>query len=276
MTQVLIGTDPELFLKNSEGKFISGHDLIPGTKTRPHPVALGAIQVDGVALEFNTDPAATSEEFLQNIEAVIAQITLEYKKVNPDLEIAIEPTATFEEDYFSTLPDEAKELGCQPDYNAYTGKPNKKPSTKKPMRTASGHVHIGWGKFRASDEDHFQTCMKMVRQLDSLLFVSSLLWDSDKTRRELYGKIGAFRPKSYGVEYRPMSNRWLSHVSIQEFVFEATQKAAMDFLEGIYYEEDPKIKDMIDSIHSGYDPDEDLIRQYLRHLNSEFGTPLFI
>lgn len=276
MTQVLIGTDPEVFLKDKEGRFVSGHDLIPGTKRDPFVVPLGAIQRDGVALEFNTDPAATKEEFVGNISVVMDFLEQEYKKVNPDLSIVIEPTATFDRKYFMSLPEEARELGCEPDYSAYTGKPNEKPSTTKPFRTGSGHVHVGWGKFSPHSDEHFEVCMGMVRQLDSLLFLSSLLWDDDKTRRELYGKIGAFRPKAYGVEYRPMSNRWLSKVSIQEFVFEAVKKASEDFLSGVIYEDDPKISDMIVSIHQGYDPDEKEIRQYLRHLNSKFNTPLFL
>lgn len=274
--QVLLGTDPELFLKDPLGNFVSAHDLIPGSKQYPHQVSLGAIQPDGVALEFNTDPASTKEEFTRNISVVLDQLEAEYKKVRPDLQIVIEPTATFSREYFDSLPLIATELGCQPDFNAYTGKTNKKPETDEPSRTAGGHIHIGWGRFSVTDDDHFEVCRGMIRQFDAVLFLSSLLWDSDTRRRALYGNIGAFRPKSYGVEYRPLSNRWLSSVGIQEFIFEASQKAAMDFLEGIYYESDSLVAEMLSSIHHGDDPTEKEIRQYLRHLNDKFGTPLFV
>jgi hypothetical protein len=40
-------------------------------------------------------------------------------------------------------PEEAKELGCEPDLDAYTMKENPKPNANTNMRTASGHIHIG-------------------------------------------------------------------------------------------------------------------------------------
>ena len=58
MTQILVGCDPEVFVAKG-GKFISAHGMIPGTKKAPHKVERGAVQVDGMALEFNIDPAAS-------------------------------------------------------------------------------------------------------------------------------------------------------------------------------------------------------------------------
>ena len=59
----MIGSDPELFLEDANGKVISAIGKIGGTKKRPKPVkALGkgfAIQEDNVLLEYNT-PAAKS------------------------------------------------------------------------------------------------------------------------------------------------------------------------------------------------------------------------
>lgn len=274
--KVLIGTDPELFVKDKNGVFFSGHDLIPGDKRSPFRVNKGAIQVDGVALEFNTEPASTKEEFCENISEVIAQMTDIYKKVRPDLDIAIEPTATFDPDYFFSLPQEALLLGCEPDFSAYTGKPNKKPKTTEPFRTGSGHIHVGFGRFKHKTPEHMSLCCALVRQLDAVLFLSSLLWDDDQKRRELYGKIGAFRPKTYGLEYRPMSNRYLSRRAIQEFVFEAAVKATEDFLDGVIYEYENFVFNMIYSINEGHTPDEKEIRSYLRALNDRFGTPLFL
>jgi len=72
----------------------------------------------------------------------------------------------------------------------------------------------------------------MTKELDFVLYNSSLSWDNDDRRRELYGKPGSFRPKPYGVEYRVLSNMWLKSISTQKFVFDAAKAVASKFLKG--------------------------------------------
>jgi hypothetical protein len=47
-------------------------------------------------------------------------------------------------------------------------------------------------------------------------------------RRGLYGKRGAYRPKSYGVEYRTLSNFWVGHPALCDWAWRATAKAIDD------------------------------------------------
>ncbi len=271
---ITIGTDPECFLIDQSGTYFSGHDLIKGTKARPYPVKNGAIQVDGVALEFNTAPARTKEEFTQYISDVLSSLTAEYSKIRPDLTIAMTPTATFSREYFDTLPESAVELGCTPDFNAYTGKENDPPSTTEPFRTGAGHIHVGWTKYaNPHDDEHFETSRGLVRQLDTVLYPASLLWDSDDKRRTLYGKIGAFRPKSYGVEYRPLSNAYLADKRIQEFVFETTKKASEDFFNGILYYDFEFAQNFISLIQSGEGITREQVGSYLTQVQNKFGVP---
>lgn len=276
MLNVLIGTDPELFLKDQTGAYVSAHDLIPGSKILPHRVQSGAIQPDGVAAEFNTNPAATADEFLANIDQVIEQLQDTFKRIRPDLTIAITPTATFEREYFDGLPQIATVLGCTPDYNAYTGGENDPPSTDEPFRTGSGHIHVGWGRgFKPHNEEHFSKCRLMVKQLDTVLYVSSLLWDADDKRRTLYGKIGAFRPKNYGVEYRPLSNSYLQSKEIQRTVFDITKRCSELFLnEGVALFEDTYAQEMVNKILNGKTPGVHDIDEYLRYMADRYKTPL--
>lgn len=276
MAQVLIGTDPELFLKDESGRYVSAHDLIPGSKHQPHRVERGALQPDGVAAEFNTDPAATADEFLANIDQVIEQLESTFKTLRPDLTIAITPTATFEKEYFDGLPMVATILGCTPDYNAYTGGENDPPSTTEPFRTGSGHIHVGWGRgFKPNHKEHFEKCRLMVKQLDTVLYVSSLLWDSDDKRRTLYGKIGCFRPKVYGVEYRPLSNSYLQSKEIQRSVFEITKRCSELFLnEGVALFEDTYAAEIVNKIINGKVPSINEIDEYLRYMNDRYQTPM--
>lgn len=232
MRNITIGADPELFTRSREtGLFVSAHRMVRGTKENPLPVECGALQVDGTALEFNIDPAATCDEFVRNIARVREQMGAAVAEFNVDIEAC--PVAEFDPDYFHRLPPQATELGCNPDYNAYTLEPNPMPDGERTFRTGSGHVHIGWGDgFDATSQEHFFACITLVRQLDYYLGLATLLWDGDDRRRELYGKAGAFRPKSYGLEYRVPSNVWLKNEATQRFVFEATMKATLDLMDG--------------------------------------------
>lgn len=273
------GADPEVFLVDKLGKFVSAHDLLPGTKENPHPVPFGAIQVDGVAFEFNIDPASSAMEFIGNIKKVMKTGENMVKEGRSDLEIKISPTATFDPEYFRDLPDEPKLLGCTPDYNAYTEEENTPPSTDEPFRTGSFHLHVGWRSDVKDTEypDHWKECVSYVKQLDAVLFPTSMLWDSDEKRRSLYGKIGAFRPKRYGVEYRPMSNMVLSSVLIQKFVFDAASRAS-DLLANMKIKiyEDDFAEQMIRDFQDNRAVSKDDIRYYNRYLNEKYAIPLFL
>lgn len=217
---ITIGADPETFVREiATGKFVSAHTLMPGTKKEPHAVECGAVQVDGTLAEFNIVPAMTARHFVSYNLQVMAQM----KRILGDkYEVVIQPTATYEPEYWKTLPADVKILGCDPDFNAYTGQVNPKPdpSANPSMRTASGHVHIGWGKnFDIHDPAHFADCCYVAKVMDFTLGIRSLLWDPDPTRRQLYGKAGCFRPKTYGMEYRTMSNQWLTNQDLMEYVY---------------------------------------------------------
>ena len=75
----------------------------------------------------------------------------------------------------------------------------------------------------------------MTRQLDISLFLPSLLFDDDTERRKLYGFPGSFRPKQYGVEYRPLSNKWLRNEVLMTWVFNTTLRSVRDHFMGIDY-----------------------------------------
>ena len=222
------GCDPEVFVRQN-GQFVTAHNLVPGTKTDPHKVPFGAIQVDGMALEFNIDPAETADQWVHNIKQVYHAL----QAAVPGYQLVNCPTADFNLEYFKSCPDEAKILGCDPDYNAYTGGMNEPPQGDRPFRTAAGHVHIGWLDdliSNVSDPGHIADCELIIRNLDYTLGIQSLLYDADNRRRSLYGAAGAYRPKPYGVEYRVLSNVWLESEDLQRWVFN-TAKRTMELIE---------------------------------------------
>lgn len=225
--EILVGTDPEVFVRRrSTGMFLSAHTFFPGTKEAPFPVRDGAIQVDGVAAEFNITPADNFADFAGNIATVTGLMQSILANQDTDLELVVTPTATFTREYFDALPEETKKLGCSPDYNAWTRQMNEPPKTDKPFRTGAGHIHLGWEEVAdVTDEDFVETCREVTKNLDASLYVMSHCWDDDRSRRSLYGKKGAFRPKLYGMEYRVLSNMFLQKPAIVKWCFEAAQHA---------------------------------------------------
>lgn len=229
--RILIGADPEVFAYHKEtGQAVSVHDKLPGIKHSPMKIPRGAIQVDGLAAEFNIDPVDNYPEFSRNIHHVYGVMSRILQHKYPNLILRPTPVANFFPEYMAALPREAKELGCEPDYNAYTGKENPKPDGEVNFRTGSGHIHIGWTEEASPhDPEHFKTCCDLVKELDFLLYNSSCWWDKDTERRKLYGAPGAFRPKPYGVEYRVLSNAWLADPRAIRFVFYASDAIARRF-----------------------------------------------
>ena len=216
-----IGADPELFI-GKEGVVASAFGLIKGDKQNPHPVKNGAVQVDGMALEFNIDPASDLKGFQRNLGSVLKQMM----KMVPEYGIVPNASVVFGDDIIKAQPEEALELGCEPDFNGYSSGPNPTPNGDGNMRTAGGHIHIGG--FFAEDpmeETHFKTCQRLARILDEELGIYSILWDTDDKRRSMYGKATCFRPKTYGMEYRTLSNSWLFSKGRQRFVYNAVRRS---------------------------------------------------
>jgi len=220
---ILLGADPELFIVDKAGTFISAHDIIPGSKKSPFQVECGAVQPDGVAAEFNIDPAETEDQFNRNIETVLKQMDEMVKKVDKDLILRFVPLAKFSERVWSSVPDQAKVLGCDPDFNVH-GEVNENPIMRledRPIRTAAGHVHIGWTNVDdPTVRDHFEDCLYIAQGFYNAHLLSfSPNTQDEQERLRYYGHSGSFRPKKYGVELRAPSNVWVSEEKLRRKMF---------------------------------------------------------
>jgi hypothetical protein len=216
-----MGSDPEIFLKDKKLlRFTSAHDLIPGTKEKPHALVNGFVQVDGVAMEFNSKPAYTPIEFAQNHTALLQEL----KTLLPEhIEMEFAPSVVFDKMFFDSLPDDPKELGCNPDYNGFYNTVNPRPNPgrrNETMRTGSGHIHISWTENQdVNDISHRWDCNYIVKCLEHIVGPYLHIWDKDMNRSTLYGRPYALRYRTYGVEWRTPSNAWLRHPELYEWLF---------------------------------------------------------
>lgn len=226
--ELLVGADPELFLKLGN-KFVGAEGVIPGTKYKPYKVPKGAVQVDGMAVEFNIDPASSEDMFVDHIQSVMGTLD----EMVGEHKLLCRPSIKFSKGVWTEADDNSKILGCEPDFNAYTGEANPKPEGPDRFRTAAGHIHIGWTEGEdTNDPHHILECETIVKELDFRLGYPSLLMDADKERRTLYGAAGAYRPKSYGLEYRVLSNFWLLEEKYQRWVYKVVKETLRDLAGG--------------------------------------------
>ncbi len=228
--EFMLGADPELFIKcKATGKLVSAHGMLPGDKKNPFKVPHGAVQVDGMAAEFNIDPAKTYAEFSRNIKSVMASLQ---EIIGDEYELVACPTAHFGQELIDAQPPEARELGCDPDYDAYDGNQNPTPEVNTPFRTGAGHVHIGWTMgVDISLQQHKDICEHLIRNLD-LYTLPFLKLEDDVERRQLYGKAGAYRLKEYGVEYRTPSNVWLTDDKTMRLMWDSVRQAILACVHG--------------------------------------------
>lgn len=209
-----LGSDPELFLTDKNGNPLAVCGMIGADKWNPMQVPNlpqgFTWQEDNVALEFGIPPAASAEEFIAHIKTVQADFFKKKKHLSfSKLSCIVFP------DEQMTAP-ASRIFGCEPDYNAWTGKVNKKPEPPVPnMRSAGGHIHV------ETDLDK----RSVIQAMDLYLGVPSVLMDAGKDRRKLYGKYGAYRSKPYGVEYRVLSNFWIFEDKHIKWVWENTERA---------------------------------------------------
>jgi len=171
------------------------------------------------------------------------------KEIPGNTSILITPVAEFGADYISKQPEAATRLGCDPDFDAWKdGSVNQPPNAQLPFRTAAGHVHIGWTNVEDHlDYDHMQECCNVIKQMDFFLGLPSLLFDRDVKRRTMYGRPGCFRPKTYGAEYRVLSNQWLRNDALKRWVFKNVQAGMDRYNKGdfVFYKVNKKILDMM-------------------------------
>lgn len=225
---ILIGCDPEVFLRDRKtGEFVSAAGFFPGTKSEPFKVDCGAIQVDGTALEFNITPADTETDFFNNVRTVYTQMEKMVHEVNPDWIIDATPVATYSDPIWSSIDESAKILGCDPDYRSFDGRVNSNPIEKLkdlPVRTGSGHIHIGWSKDENPQApEHFEDARFIAHGFYSK-HIFAAKTDDEERRLKYYGHNGSFRPKSYGVELRMPSNLWLKSERLIRGTFTKTRQ----------------------------------------------------
>lgn len=236
-SDLLLGSDPEIFLTR-DGKIISAIDLIGGSKEKPLVVKDGTLQEDNIMAEIGINPTNNVEEFIRRHKSVMAELVVK-TRAQP----LITASEIIDKMILTANPNRAFKFGCDPDFNAYTQEANPNPDPSGLLRTCAGHIHLG---FEAEDKNADGAC-DLIKHLDVTVGLWSVLVDKDDRRREKYGKAGAFRPKSYGLEYRVPSNFWLQNDSLMKEVFERTVAGYTNMFKGVSLLDPTKVQAAINT-----------------------------
>lgn len=228
-----IGADPEVFLVQDE-QWKAPFSYTKGTKRNPEVIGknrmgLRTVQVDGVALEFNTEPCETFTQFNNSIRCSLNYLK---RKVERDgLGISMIPRAL---PSWPEVPHENRQLGCDRDFNAWDFDWNS-PPVDEDNRYAGGHIHIGWTKDQEPTEENLFICSTIVKELDASIGLASVICDLyGAERRQRYGKAGSFRLKPYGLEYRVLSNYWIFTEGMRRYITFTLNQTLFNILSGVF------------------------------------------
>jgi hypothetical protein len=215
-----IGADIEVFLQNKDtNEIVSAEGIVQGSKHAPFFFKDGnpffATSLDNVMCEFCIPPASTEDEFSDSIQEALDYIR---KTIPKNLIPLAVPSAYLNEKYLQT--ENAQLFGCEPDFNAWEyGSTNPRPDAITNLRSCGGHIHIGYKK---PDRD---VSRLLMCAMDIYVGLASVIQEPDNERKTLYGKAGAFRWKSYGAEYRTVSNYYLATTKLRKWAFNNTMEA---------------------------------------------------
>lgn len=206
MKNITLGCDPELFLYDTEKEeYVSAEGILNGKGSKEDPLIVAGkfftLQEDNVALEYTIEPANSVTEFVENNLFMMEVI----KEITPD-KFEFHNVSSVEIPWKYLGSKQSMEAGCIEDFNAWTGLENPEVKIDKTnLRSAGGHIHIGVDLPR-------NELLQLVKKLDVLVGVPSIIIDPDNRRRKIYGRAGAHRiaeEKYKGVEWRVPSNFWV-------------------------------------------------------------------
>ena len=223
--KVTIGADPEVVLLDKNGMAISAIPIIKAAKECPDVGAHGTLYShDNVMAEFAITPCTSKGAFLFKTSNAMQSIL----ECCEDIKEVVSGSGCIYRKSELEHPD-AMRFGCEPDFNAHTKRVNIPVKPNSPFRASGGHIHIGAADQEAEFLKTFSGKIAMVKVLDVMLTpVLDLLEmkayagakEQMLNRRSLYGRAGAHRPKTYGVEYRTPSSFWTGYENIVELVWD--------------------------------------------------------
>lgn len=239
-----MGCDPELFVQTPNGVILGSEKVIPPegifqkynqTPSNYTGQTFKTVVRDGVQIELHPRPDTCRARMSNQISDIFRELSKQLGERG--LKICFEPVVEVSEEEFATLSHECKEFGCEPSFNYYD---KNAAITVDPqeyrIRAAGGHLHFDL----TTDSVLKNERVSFVPVLDVLVGNTCVLLDRHSLiaeRRKVYGRAGEYRLPKHGLEYRTLSNFWLTNYRLMSFVFGMSRLAYNLWRTSVLYRE---------------------------------------
>jgi len=203
---------------------------MPGSCTCPQAVPA---YWDGAQAEFAPFAKSCLETLHYGTREGLKSVLAFARAKDPLAKLTLRNVVELPESTLKTADDKFVQFRCSRSYNVYNDPGDGVPNAREyKWRCAGGHIHVGFTRtFTAPGIE------QIVRGLDAVLGtigVSLAAGIDNPERRHTYGRAGEFRLPQHGLEYRVLSNFWLSHPAIAMLVFEISRAAVRLAQSGLY------------------------------------------
>lgn len=223
------GCDPEIFIETQDGSCLPAWECLPD---KHHPFSAqtegngGTIRAywDGFQAELSTTPTECAEIQMDQVRRGLQVIRKRALEHDPSSRLSIRSLMEISQSSLLDAKPSHIALGCDPSLNAYGDSGEVVPDPRAlPWRFAGGHIHLGDESFRSAPT-------QIVKMIDAVAGAASvgMFGDMDSPiRRRFYGRAGEYRLPPHGIEYRVLSNAWVTHPALGFFMFDLVRDAAM-------------------------------------------------
>jgi hypothetical protein len=232
-----LGCDPEFFFKVA-GKVVGAELFLPTDGFKPegavgindsYTTAPGSsrpkVIIDGVQAELNPRPNTCRANLANEIAGIFKALKAELDAKGSAVEVDFSQSVTIDKEELTKLDEKNQKFGCTPSFSAHKDS-SAKLETVDPLthlqRSAGGHIHVGVNNYTNIAHRIATAPEEVVTILDIVCGNTCVLVDRDPgnvKRRELYGRAGEYRLPPHGIEYRTLSNFWLTSYELMSLAF---------------------------------------------------------
>jgi hypothetical protein len=214
------GTDPEIFVvRGAKHSLLPAFQFLPVQKLSPK-----GEYCDGFAAEYYTPPATCHGYLIDYIRSGLSRVLEKAQTFDRTAKLTLKNTFTIPAVTMERATEEQAALGCEPSLNAYNDSPQLPPNGREfRLRFAGGHVHLGMASLPANKAIDIVKACDVITALPAVAMFGSI---DTPVRRQFYGRAGEYRQPAHGLEYRTLSNAWLTAPAVTHLIFNLVRAGA--------------------------------------------------